>query len=683
MSDRRDYYFRQKVTEAELDVGFNTLEQADFNFAIDNIFTGVISGLGVSEAAVPDLTVDVQGPGVAYSKDGERTRIASTQNVDMSQDDGAVSTAVGGAGNTKVVSLFIEFDRALSDPRIDGNGLTVYFVRAESFAFSVVQGAEALIGTEVPPPLSTSKILLADIRMVFGGTTITNAAVVGAFDQIDTTRREDAFKFTAGGITITEGTAYDAIDALVTGVNAHIAGSANKHAATAITATDTATWRDGTTLDGATVVDDVQEALDAILTDLSLQASGNDGAGKIGSYETGAWHDGAKEATGTVASQIDGIVSSLAATGGADKVGAAAQSVGAEAVTAGSIQDQVGELLTAINSQNAFNQLVRASNFTRMNDLMAAGGVTWGLQYGDAADPIYVAVGVNAGAGEIRSFLFPDGAATTRAAGGSPTALFDVCYGLGLFVAVGGDGAAGAAIETAPDGKTYTARTPTGMTSASDELRAVIFEASGAAFIAVGDDGSTGEIIRSTDGITWSVATVTPAMNVINGVAHDGAGNAVAVGQNGAGNAAILLSADAGKNWTTEHTEVGNVFTGVCYDAKSTRWFATGTAGAFKSDAGDPTTWTQMVSSDLALCSTSLAADGKGTVIFGGGGQIAITLDGGATFHHLYLGDSGGAAGLGNENSLKYTGGQFWAFDSTGLDAFASLTAFGFYEETI
>ena len=211
MAERRDYYFRQKVTEAELDAGFEGLEQADFDFCTDHGLVGIVAGLGVAEASVPDLTVDVQGPGAAYSKAGERIQFSSTQNVDMSVDDGALSTAVAAPGNARIVSLFLTFDRLLSDPRIDGNSLTVFFVRGESFAFSVVAGAEATSGTEVPPALDSGKILVGDITLIFGQTTILNADI-----DADGTRREAAFVITDGATTIRSGTAEAAIQALAT-----------------------------------------------------------------------------------------------------------------------------------------------------------------------------------------------------------------------------------------------------------------------------------------------------------------------------------------------------------------------------------------------------------------------------------------------------------------------------------
>src|SRR4051794_10821493 len=147
MANRLDYFFRQRLTEAELDLGFAALEQADHDLAADLGFVGVLANAVVSpHAPVPNLTVDVSGPGSALDQLGQRIFFSSLQNVNVAQDDNAVSTEVSAAGKEKIVSVFVKFDRALSDPRIDGNSLTVFFRRDESFKFSVAQGAEAAAG---------------------------------------------------------------------------------------------------------------------------------------------------------------------------------------------------------------------------------------------------------------------------------------------------------------------------------------------------------------------------------------------------------------------------------------------------------------------------------------------------------------------------------------------------------
>jgi hypothetical protein len=43
MSARKNFFFRQRVTEAELDSAFDDLEQADHNLAGDLGFTGVLA----------------------------------------------------------------------------------------------------------------------------------------------------------------------------------------------------------------------------------------------------------------------------------------------------------------------------------------------------------------------------------------------------------------------------------------------------------------------------------------------------------------------------------------------------------------------------------------------------------------------------------------------------------------
>lgn len=239
MANRKDYFFRQKVTEAELDAGFDGLEQADFKLAIDNDLVGRMDGMDVSEkSGTPDLTVDVSGPGVSYSKQGERIAFSSLQNVDLSVDDGAVSTAVAAPGNARIVSLFVVFDRLLSDPRIDGNSLTVFFLRDESFDFSVVAGAEATSGSEVPVALDPNKILLADITLIFGQTQIFNA-------DIDATRRESVFKFTAGGITVDEGQVEAALVSVATQAGAlATAAPVNVTKAAAVVGVGTTSARD-------------------------------------------------------------------------------------------------------------------------------------------------------------------------------------------------------------------------------------------------------------------------------------------------------------------------------------------------------------------------------------------------------------------------------------------------------
>lgn len=351
MGDRRDYYFRQKVTEAELDAGFDGLEQADFNFSVDHGLIGIVEGMAVSEkSGTPDLTVDASGPGQAYSKQGERIAFSSLQNVDLSVDDGAVSTAVAAPGNARIVSLFITFDRLLSDPRIDGNSATVFHLRDESFVFSVVAGAEALSGSEVPPPVDVNKILLADITLIFGQTQIFNADI----DVASPTRREDAFAFAGSTpVSLIAGTPNAAVSALLVALNNHLAAVANKHPGADVTYAGSPNWQSGNPLTGPPA--NVEAGIDAVVSDLARLTGGiGSGAEQIGIDALPNWHDGVTQPPTALFGRLTAVINALVATaggGGADKLGAGAQTSGGESVAIGSIFDQIGELLVALDGK--------------------------------------------------------------------------------------------------------------------------------------------------------------------------------------------------------------------------------------------------------------------------------------------------------------------------------------------
>jgi hypothetical protein len=261
MANRRDFFFRQKVTEAELDAAMAELEAADRALASDLGLIGVAVGMAVSQQVVPNLTVQVGGPGVIYDQTGQRIAIPSTQTVNCAVDEGAISTTVATPGNNRYLSIFAEFDRALSDPRVDGNSATVYFVRTESFQFNVVKSAEA--GSPVLPPLRSDQILIADIIITFGTTGITNG-------MIATTRREWMFK-TSSGTSIAVGTAEEAIQALATAVGAdvtalaaHLADTVDAHDASAISFSPT----------GLIAATDVQTALAEVSSEKLALAGG-------------------------------------------------------------------------------------------------------------------------------------------------------------------------------------------------------------------------------------------------------------------------------------------------------------------------------------------------------------------------------------------------------------------------
>jgi hypothetical protein len=389
MANRRDYFFRQRVTEAEL-------EKADQNLAADLGFVGVLANAVVSQhAPIADLTVDVSGPGAVLDSLGQRIFFSALQNVSVAQDDNGVSTAVSASGQEKIVSVFVKFDRALSDPRVDGNSLTVFFRRDESFKFIVAQGAQAPAGTALPPPLRSDAILLADITRTFGQTQILNA-------NIPTARRQDALVAGSSPRSLRRGKTLEALSDLLTFLNAHVTSAADRHAASGIDYAGGGAWADGTTNPATTV----EAQLDKIVADLAASA----GAPKVGAAATagapnslgagtvksqldallghinahlndttgahaasaisyaggGNWADGTTNPATTVEAQLDKVVSDLAAAAGAARIGAAASGN----LPAGTVRSQLDALDATAVRTNVANL------FTALQTLNGAAGDT-------------------------------------------------------------------------------------------------------------------------------------------------------------------------------------------------------------------------------------------------------------------------------------------------------------------
>jgi len=196
--DRKDFYYRQRVTQAELDAAFASAEVADRDIVKDTLGSGfLISGPApatVIENTVPDSNV-LANEFLGYDQNGQRLSNARSgyqggvdkglpaQLVDMLVDELAVATTVTTPGNEKILSIFVEFTRDLSDPRLDGSAATVYHIANESIKFNVVQSAEAPVGTATPPPLRSDQLLLADVTRIFAQTVFLNA-------DIDQSRRQ-------------------------------------------------------------------------------------------------------------------------------------------------------------------------------------------------------------------------------------------------------------------------------------------------------------------------------------------------------------------------------------------------------------------------------------------------------------------------------------------------------------
>ncbi|WP_342379418.1 hypothetical protein NVS55_08140 [Myxococcus stipitatus] len=348
MADRADFYFRQRVTEAELDLAFALLEKADRDLAADLNIYGIVAGaVPAPHSPVPDLTVDLTAPGRAYDNLGQRMFFGTGQTVDCAVDLVGIPTDVATVGNERWLGIFLRFKRQLSDPRTDGNSQQVFFRRDESFELVVRQAPEGAIGVAPKPALQADELLVCDVRRRPGQTQILVA-------DIDTSRRQ-AFIFAQGtSVAVTIGTwsilqplaatvqaAFDETDAEL---RDHFTAVARRHAASAIDYTS----------HGFVGAGNVQAAVDELIDDLATGAVGSSGATRVG-VDAAAGAPNALPA-GSVKSQLAQLLGFLnthvsAPTGAHNAAAIAATPHNNVAAT--NVQSQLQEIVTDLVATSA------------------------------------------------------------------------------------------------------------------------------------------------------------------------------------------------------------------------------------------------------------------------------------------------------------------------------------------
>jgi hypothetical protein len=231
--DRRDWYFKQPVTEEELNDAFDCIENALWRLMTDWGLVGVATGMvGAQISPTPSMRITISGPGYAYDASGERIYVAApfepAGGLDLTIDSNLVPTAVG-AGHERWISVYVQFTRDSSDPRIDGSSNSIFFKSNESHKFVVVQGVEAPVSTAPRPTIDPAHgVLLFDVHRTNGQITILNT-------DIDTTRRQDTFVVSQSPVSLRAGNLYGGVAAMLQALNNHILGSIGPHPDTGIT----------------------------------------------------------------------------------------------------------------------------------------------------------------------------------------------------------------------------------------------------------------------------------------------------------------------------------------------------------------------------------------------------------------------------------------------------------------
>ncbi len=348
MADRTDFYFRQRVTEAELDLAFEQLEAADRDLAADIGVYGIISGAqAVEHEPVANLTIDLVAPGRAYDHLGQRIFFGSDQNVDCSVDLSGIPTEVSSAGNERWMGVFLRFDRLLSDPRTDGNSQQVFFRRDESFEIVVRQAAEAPIGSAAKVPLVESELLVCDVKRRAGQTQIIAS-------DIDASRRQ-AFVFAQGNtieiisnlwqiISPSSNSVQASLDAVDSLLFQHIGGTGQRHAAAHINYSPA----------GFITQNNVQGALAEFVNKISSTAPGSSGATLIGvDASTGTPN---VLSAGSLKNQLSSLLSFInnhvGASSGAHAASAISVSDSGGMLTANQVESALAEILTSYTEQH-------------------------------------------------------------------------------------------------------------------------------------------------------------------------------------------------------------------------------------------------------------------------------------------------------------------------------------------
>lgn len=142
--------------------------------------TGVASGFDVNEkGGGQNFSVDITA-GSGYDPSGRRFFSEATQNLPFVEDELGDPIEVVGVGNARIVAIYAHYalvDKPGSEA-IDGFGQNVFTIQEELVSFHLYQGAEALLGNELPPAdPGNDMTLLAYVQIRKADLTIANADI--------------------------------------------------------------------------------------------------------------------------------------------------------------------------------------------------------------------------------------------------------------------------------------------------------------------------------------------------------------------------------------------------------------------------------------------------------------------------------------------------------------------------
>lgn len=402
--DRKDFYFREVVTEDDMNAAWDNGENADRNTLIDAtiiqkvdntnaplstpagsdfnaLLGGIVNGLNITISGT-NATITA---GTAYDALGQRIHVPSSVTVSLattgttSIGGGGTPSGVGSVSTTPASSQFIWillqilFNRLLSDPREDGNDATVFFNEAESFQFSVKCSVSS--ATPTIPGGDPGCIILGAFKIDSSNTITTEdystrgdwirTFATFSSSPLPTAQTENGTtsdpNFIANSIRQAILKLRNTIGLSTTNYTNHISQSApqDRHSAKNIDFDATsAGWADGTTpaLDaingGGADADGVQGAINQMITDLADQTTGFGGTKLIGGAAITS--SPVNLVGGTLRSQLSAILTGLNnhlnASSGAHAASAISATAGST-LTGTDVQNQLTALDTYLTNR--------------------------------------------------------------------------------------------------------------------------------------------------------------------------------------------------------------------------------------------------------------------------------------------------------------------------------------------
>lgn len=217
--DRFNWYYRQRVSESDLDGLQDRIEAALTNLQKDLFTYGWLVGGDITPGSGTAVSVP---PHIGYDQYGQRIAWSTPQTVNLT------AQKPGTPGQSRWVLIAGRFKRALSDLRTDGHGQQVYFKEDESY--EIVQRAGTAAASPSKPTKQAGDVVLGYVKVAYGATSI----VAGDIDHVGK-EIQGAHQASAIGVADAAGNFVGVdVETVLEEIGGHIGSKSNPHRVTAV-----------------------------------------------------------------------------------------------------------------------------------------------------------------------------------------------------------------------------------------------------------------------------------------------------------------------------------------------------------------------------------------------------------------------------------------------------------------